>query len=74
MGIVCIEDYLLGYFSVGDGRKERNEDYLKSMLVLGLAGAGVAMALRVVVSLLLHDSLTMRDLLHRHGVLPRARS
>ena len=74
MGIVCVEDYLLGHFSVGNGWDGRNRGYLKSMLVLGLAGARIAMALRAVVSLLLQGSLTLRDLLHLHQFLPEARS
>lgn len=71
MGIICVKDYLLGHFSVGDGRDGSNGGHLKSMLVLRLAGAGVAVALRAVVSLLPRGSLTMRDLLHPHQVLPR---
>lgn len=71
MSIVCVEDYLLGHFSVGDGCGGRNGAYLKSMLVLGLAGTRVAMALRAVFSLLLRGSLTLRNLLHpRQSLLP----
>ena len=53
MGIVCVEDHLLGHFSVGEGRDGRDEGYLQSMLVLGLACAGVAVALGGAISLLL---------------------
>lgn len=73
MGIVRVKDYLLGHFNVGDGPYGRNKGYLKSMLVLGFAGAGVAVALRAVISLLLHGSLTVRDLLLPRRFLPRAR-
>ena len=73
MGIVRVKDYLLGHFNVGDGRNGRNRGYLKSMLVLGFAGAGVAVALRASISLLLHGSLTVRDLLLPRRLLPRAR-
>ena len=53
MGIVCVEDHLLGHFSVGEGRDGRDEGYLQSMLVLGLTCTGVAKALQGAVSLLL---------------------
>ena len=73
MGIVRVKDYLLGHFNVGDGRNGRNRVHLKSMLILGFAGAGVAVALRAIISLLLHGSLTVRDLLLPRRLLPRAR-
>ena len=53
MGIVCVEDYLLGHFSESDRRGSSEEYCLKSMLILGLAGARVAVTLQAIVSLLL---------------------
>ena len=45
MRIVCIEYYLLVHFSEGERGDGRNGKYLKSMLVFGVAGAGVSVAL-----------------------------
>ena len=53
MGIVCVEDYLLVHFSESDGHGSSKGNCLKSMLVLGLASARVAVTLRGIVSLLL---------------------
>lgn len=72
MGIVCVEDYLLGHFSVGEGRDGKNRGHLKSLLVLELAGAGAAVVLREAISLLLHGLPIIRDLLHPHQILPLA--
>ncbi len=73
MRIFRVEDYLLLHFSVSEGVDGENGSYLKSVLILRLAGAGVAVTLGAVVSLLFHGPLTMRDLPHSHRSSPQAR-
>ena len=52
MGIGCVEEYLLGYFSRGVDRVPETEVYLECILILGIAGTRVTVSLSAIVSLL----------------------